>query len=107
MKYQLDTLLPVFTVQLGIPVIVADENPAADASNGEDAEVIAGCVVGEVARLSRSISPAESLVVAINDLTPMVDDIYAAVRLPTTREGMAGAEQNPDSELARKLHDLL
>jgi hypothetical protein len=106
-KHQLHTLLLVFTVQFWIPVVVADQHSAADASNGEDAAVISRCVVREVARLPRPIPRAESLVVAIEDLAAMVYDIYAVVRLPTTREGVAGTEEYPDSERSGKAHDLL
>ena len=46
MEDKLDAEIFVAPVELGVPVVVADQGSAADAIDREDAEVVSGTVVG-------------------------------------------------------------
>jgi len=80
-EHQLDAPAFVCTVQCWIPIIVAKQRSAPHALYRKDAEVVVWTIVGQIDGLFSAVSGAEPLVVAIDELTVIVDDIEAIVRL--------------------------
>lgn len=80
-EHQLDAPAFVFAVQFRISIIVANQRTTPNALYSEDAKMTSGTIVGQIDGLSRAVSCAEHLVVAIDELTVIVDDVEAIVRL--------------------------
>jgi hypothetical protein len=80
-EHKLDASAFIFAVQFRIPIIVANQRTAPNALYRKDAEVVSWTIVGQIDGLSRSVSCAEHLVVAIYELAVIVDDVEAIVRL--------------------------
>jgi hypothetical protein len=79
-EHYLDASAFVFPVQFWIAIIVADQRTASNAFDGEQGKVVTRAIMGEVARLARSVPGAKHFVVAIYELTLVVNDVEAVVR---------------------------
>jgi len=99
MKGDLNTLLLVVSIQLGISIVVADQHSTTNATNLEDARMVARGVVSEISRSFGTVARAEALVVAVDDVATIIDDVRAVVRFSPPRESMAGSENHPKLQL--------
>ena len=80
-EHKLDASAFVLAVRFRIPTIVADQRAAPNALYVKNANVASWTIVGQVASLPISVSSAKHLVVAIDELTAIVDNVQAIVRL--------------------------
>ena len=106
MEHDLDAVLDVLPVQLGVAVVGADLGAAADPVDGPDTEMGAGAVVGQVPGPLVRVTGAEPLVVAVGDLPGVADDVQAVVRLAAAGEPVCRSGDHPDPEPARVVHHL-
>src|SRR5690606_7428531 len=106
-EHQLDATSLVLPVQLGIPVVVADQRSAANTVDLPRAEVVPRRVVRQVPGRPGAVAGAEALVVAVDDLTAAVDDVDAVVRFVPAAEAVRRPEDDPHPQLPRQLQDLL
>ena len=100
-KHELDTPAFVFSVQLRITVVVADQGTASNSSDGEHAEMAPWAVVGEVTPLAGPVAGAEHLVVTVEEFAPVGNDVEAVVRFVPPRESMRRPKDDPEPQLAR------
>ncbi len=78
----------IFAKQLGVSVVVTDQQSAMDSIYFEDTKVASRTIVRQVAICSFAVACTEHLVVTINDLAHAVDDVKAIVGLVPSSQAM-------------------
>ena len=106
MKHHLYAAPLVFAVEFRVAEIVTDQQPAADAANGEIDKARPGTIVRQVAAATARIAGAEELVVARDQFAPLIDHVEAVVRLVPAGEPVTGSQDHPQAQPAREIHDL-
>ena len=69
--------------------------------------MVAGAVVGEVAGAPLGVARAEALVVAVDDLTGVIDDVEAVVGLVAVAQSVGRSHHQPHTEFAGYLENLI
>jgi hypothetical protein len=98
-EHELHAPASVLAVELGVAVVVADQSSAPDAPYREDAEVVSGAVVAQVAGLFGAVARAEHLVVAVHDPAAVIDDVEAVVGFVRRGKPVRRPEDDPDVKL--------
>lgn len=62
--------------------------------------------MSEISGLSSRVAATKAFVVAINDLSNIVDDIDGVVGLPAIRERMTGSDNDPEPKLPGQRHHV-
>jgi hypothetical protein len=62
--------------------------------------------MSEISGLSSRVAATKAFIVAINDLSKIVDDIDGVVGLPAIRERMTGSDNDPEPKLPGQRHHV-
>ena len=88
MEDQLHSTTLVLPIQLRKRIFVADQHPAGNALQSENAEMITWAVVRQIAESPVAITSTEHLVVSVNENPSTVDDIDTVMWFVLTSQTM-------------------